>query len=322
MINEATIRKIVDELWLNTTINSSGLYNGKAGVALALFEAARSLEDESIENKAFDLFQECLIRTTNDSSFEEGLSGIGYLLIYLIRHRFIDADFDDIFNEQYKKIINDLNHIEKHPSKLLISSKTIYFLSALKDIHSENLQTNQIIEKIFRGIELYLSLQFFDWKDIHYINDKVYILQTFETYLKLIDFTGYKDFSEHTISSYANLYRSSRIASSLSIGYHLDKITRQNQITQYCDVIDSNISYGIKNIRSNLLSLDEKINLTMIIEDRRENYEDAHLIFIDLKEKSVEKIKKTIRANCPYYGYQYGLARYLIYGVNKNAVLT
>ena len=60
----------------------------------------------------------------------------------------------------------------------------------------------------------------------------------------------------------------------------------------------------------------------MIVEDRRKNYEDAHLIFMDLKEKSVEKIKKTIRANCPYHGYQYGLARYLIYGVNKNAVLT
>ena len=205
---------------------------------------------------------------------------------------------------------------------MLISLRTIYFLSALKGIHSESLQTNQIIEKIFRGIELYLSLQFFDWRDIHYINDKVYILRTFETYLKLIDFTGYKDFSNHTINSYANLYRNNRVASSLSIGYYLDKITRQNQITQYCDVIDSNISYGIKNIHSNLLSLDEKINLTMIVEDRRENYEDAHLIFMDLKEKSVEKIKKTIRANCPYHGYQYGLARYLIYGVNKNAVLT
>ena len=58
MINEDKILKIVDELLLNISfINSSGLYNGKAGIALSLFEAARFLQDEQIEDKAFDIFQ-------------------------------------------------------------------------------------------------------------------------------------------------------------------------------------------------------------------------------------------------------------------------
>lgn len=44
MINEATIRKIVDYMLLNAcSINSSGLYSGKAGIALTLFEVARYL---------------------------------------------------------------------------------------------------------------------------------------------------------------------------------------------------------------------------------------------------------------------------------------
>ena len=54
MINETTIRKIVDNILLNaSSVNSSGLYNGKAGMALALFEAARYLKDDGIEEKAF-----------------------------------------------------------------------------------------------------------------------------------------------------------------------------------------------------------------------------------------------------------------------------
>lgn len=163
MIDETNIRKTIDELLLNIgSVNSSGLYNGKAGVALALFEAARFLQDEEIEDEAFSLFQEALIRNKNNYSFENGLSGIGYILIYLITNKFIDADFDEIFKEQCEMIIKDFESIDKYPDKLLPSLNIIYFLSVLRDVHCEDIRLNQIIEKIFQGIELYLSLQLFD----------------------------------------------------------------------------------------------------------------------------------------------------------------
>lgn len=322
MINELIIRKLVDYILLNASfVNLPGLYNGKAGIALALFEAARFLQDEKIEDKAFELFQECLVRPTNDYSFENGLSGIGYVLIYLITYKFIDADFNEIFKEQCEKIISDLDNIDKHPEKLLLSLKITYFLSVLKSVHYEDIRINQIVEKIFQGAELYLSLQFFDWKNIYYINRKTDVLQIYETYLKLIDFTGYINFSSYLMNSYAALYRAERIASSLPTGYYLNSIMRQNNITQYRDVIENNVNYGLKDINPNLLFLEQKINLTKIIENINKVEGDDKLVDIDCFGGNFEKIKRTIRHNHPLYGYQYGLARYLIYSVNKKTTL-
>lgn len=63
MISDTTIRKLVDYISLNAcSVNSSGLYNGTSGISLALFETAKCLQDTEIEDKAFSLFQESLIR--------------------------------------------------------------------------------------------------------------------------------------------------------------------------------------------------------------------------------------------------------------------
>ena len=67
MISDTTIRKLVDYISLNAcSVNSSGLYNGKSGISLALFETAKCLQDTEIEDKAFSLFQESLISVSSN----------------------------------------------------------------------------------------------------------------------------------------------------------------------------------------------------------------------------------------------------------------
>lgn len=67
---EKTVRKLIDYVLLNAcSVNSSGLYNGKAGMSLALFEAARLLKDPYIEEQAFDLLQEALLSKNEDIGF-------------------------------------------------------------------------------------------------------------------------------------------------------------------------------------------------------------------------------------------------------------
>lgn len=51
------------------SVNSSELYNGKASMALALFEATKYLHDEKVEDKAFRLLQESLVIEKKDYSF-------------------------------------------------------------------------------------------------------------------------------------------------------------------------------------------------------------------------------------------------------------
>ncbi|MFK2511452.1 lanthionine synthetase LanC family protein [Bacteroides fragilis] len=151
MISDTTIRKLVDYISLNAcSVNSSGLYNGKSGISLALFETAKCLQDTEIEDKAFSLFQESLIRKTNDYGFENGMSGIGYVLIYLITNKLIDADFEDLFGDQREAIIKHFENIDKQPDKLLVSYKIIYFYLSWINYKSKMREYIQLLRKYFK----------------------------------------------------------------------------------------------------------------------------------------------------------------------------
>ena len=215
------------------------------------------MQDTEIEDKAFSLFQESLIRKTNDYGFENGMSGIGYVLIYLITNKLIDADFEDLFGDQREAIIKHFENIDKQPDKLLVSYKIIYFLFVLDKLQKQDERIYSIIEKIFQGLELYLSLQFFDWKNIYYINSKDYV----------------------------TLYSEGRIASSLVRGYYLGSIITKNNMVGFNDVIRDHIRYGQKNINPAILFLDQKINLTGIIENADENRVKIQRIEMDLFEE-------------------------------------
>nr|WP_320057663.1 lanthionine synthetase LanC family protein [uncultured Bacteroides sp.] len=320
MIHESIIRKLVDYILLNAcSVNSSGLYNGKAGMALALFEAARYLQDEYIEEQAFELLQESLLSKNEDVSFENGLSGIGYVLLYLIENEFIEADFYDLFKEQCEKVIEHFENIDKRPDKLLGGLKIVYFLSAIKKNKYEDLRVNLIIEKIFQGIELYLSIQFFDFKNIHYLNDKTFVLNVFEIYLNLVDCSNYRKFSNSLLNDYAELYRSGRIVSSLTVGFYLHKIMSKDNILRHQDILDNNKNNGIKNININLLSLNESIDIIKLAD----KWSDCNLLLDinSINERFDQKIKTMIRPSSFISSYQSGLSRYLIFYINKNVAL-
>lgn len=57
MIAMTLILKLVDPLLLNAcSVNSSSLYNGKAGILLRLFEIARIMKIQYAEERTFGLF--------------------------------------------------------------------------------------------------------------------------------------------------------------------------------------------------------------------------------------------------------------------------
>lgn len=98
------IRKIADYVLLNAySVNSSSFYNGKAGMSLSLFEVSRLLQDEYLEEHAFELLQEALLSKSEDAGFSNGLAGIGFVFHYLIDNHFVEADFDEIFGDKKPK---------------------------------------------------------------------------------------------------------------------------------------------------------------------------------------------------------------------------
>lgn len=104
-MNVDLINKIADYVLLNAySLNSSGFYNGKAGVSLALFEVARLMEDDYLEEHAFELLQEALLYKGGDMGFNDGYSGISFVFHYLNDYNFVEADISELFGEQEQKL--------------------------------------------------------------------------------------------------------------------------------------------------------------------------------------------------------------------------
>ena len=83
------------------SVSYTGL-SGKAGAALTLFELSR--KDSFLENYAFEIFKESLVFLNNDFSYK-GTVGVGLILNYLIDNKLIDADFEELFGESHRKIV-------------------------------------------------------------------------------------------------------------------------------------------------------------------------------------------------------------------------
>lgn len=105
---KGVIRTLADYVMLSSVAtDSTSLYYGRAGMSICLFEASRYLNDEYIEDYAFTLLKQSLVNARKDIRFDAGLSGIGYVLAYLIRNKFVDANFNDIFRIQHDIIVNE-----------------------------------------------------------------------------------------------------------------------------------------------------------------------------------------------------------------------
>lgn len=326
MPQKETIRKLADRLLKNSGVtNSTGLYDGKAGLSLALFLAAGYLQDEQLEDTAYNLLQESLVVKNSNMCFENGLPGIGYALLYLVENKYLEADFDEIFGEQYEAIIKSYENIEKAPMALVKSLQTIYFLSKAGNVKKEDKRISKIIKKIFEGLELYLTVQFFDFTDIRYINNKAEVLNIYTIYLKLIDYSGYHRFSHALLEDYAALYRQGKIASSLETGFYLSRLTNGDNIKGYEDVINENINNGINNICLETLSLRERIDCTKIIRNiKNKNVKDIDLLsdVENIYQDSViqDLLTKVDEKSFPF-GYGAGLGRLLIYCINSQMEL-
>jgi len=217
-----SIQKIVEQLLQDAeTTTSAGLHNGKAGFSLSLFVAARLLRDESIEDAAYQLLKESLTIKTHDISFENGWSGTGYALLYLIENNYLEADFDEIFGEQYEMIIKNLLMIEKAPLLLLHLRQTVYFLSKASGIKREDSRIPKIIQKFFEGLELYLTVQFQDFTEPGYIKNKIDVLDIYKNYRQMVDYSGYRQFSRVLLEDYTALCRNGAIVSLPEPDFHL-----------------------------------------------------------------------------------------------------
>ncbi|MGI6311817.1 MAG: lanthionine synthetase LanC family protein [Bacteroidales bacterium] len=107
------LSRIANVLMLNAGFfDNPGLLNGKMGIAIFFYHYSRYSKNKLYEDYAGELLDEIYeeINTSTPVNFENGLTGIGWGIEYLVKNGFVQADTDEalaeIDNAVYKHRIN------------------------------------------------------------------------------------------------------------------------------------------------------------------------------------------------------------------------
>jgi hypothetical protein len=320
MIAEADIRKLADYVLLNAcSVSSTGLYNGKAGLSLCLFEVARVLEDEYIDEQAFELLKEALLSKNTDIGFENGLAGIGFVLIYLIENQFIEADFDEMFGDSFEKIMSELKSKEES-SNLIPLLNVSYFLNAIRAVKSDK-QIFLYIRDILGNVEKSLVKQLSAFTQLHSNQHKNLVLCIVESYLKAAACCPDADFPFALLERYLDLYRKGRIAVSYPTMCYLYEIADRQRTGLFLPTILQGKSDAMKSIYPPVLLLSQKIELLYLFSQDGECVRSRQMAELEngLLEKSGRDLEKSILCAIPanffIAGYKSGVARLLLHWV-------
>lgn len=321
MISKNTIYQLIDYILLNAySVNSTGLYNGKAGLSLCLFETSRCLGDSYIEEQAFNLLQEALLNKNQDIGFENGLSGIGYVLVYLIRHKFVEADFYELFEEHLKKIMEQLSLLEEFTTreKTFHYNKVIYFLHEMS-FFSMNRQFKHYVNFFITESALFLEEKLLMIKNNKANYSKIDLIGSIADYLSILDNCKYYVPSLKLLELYAELYEKSIFISDYTVGYHLGNIAFTLKDNRLYELAEKNKKLSLQNLCVNTMSLSQQIDMLCLLEKE----DNKNLSFINtlkyelMEENETKPFEKEIllkicnRNFVP--GYQSGIARFLLY---------
>jgi len=111
---ENRLQRIANVLLLNASfIDNPGLLNGKMGIAIFFYHYSRYTKNKIYEDYAGELVDEVYeeLNTSTPINFENGLTGIGWGIEYLVKNKFVQADTDEalaeIDNTVYKHRLNN-----------------------------------------------------------------------------------------------------------------------------------------------------------------------------------------------------------------------
>lgn len=319
MINENDILKLVDWVLLNSTATSSaGLYNGKAGISLSLFDVARVLNDSYISDWASELFKEVFLTKDDDVSFEYGLSGIGYSLLYLIEYKYIEADFEDIFEELLNLIIKQIKLWEskKDRRSFFNNMSVVFFLDYYQKCTNNN-QYDFYIDMFLNVSDDFLNLQLHELSNYSNIDFTTHVLDSLRKFIKIIAFCSTQCYQGKSLELYSKLYEDGRFVSDFSLGHHLATVADNLNDKRMKKVANMNISSAIKDINLDYMSLNHKTEILFLLpyyncEDESKRLNDNLLgLSNDLH------IEKFLLSNIPSFellnSYSQGIPRYLFY---------
>lgn len=145
------LKRIANILLLNASfINNLGLLKGKMGIAIFFYHYAQYVKNKMFSDYAGELVDEIYeeINSSISVDFENGLTGIGWGLEYLVQNKFVQADTDDVLSE-----IDNIIYSVRLKSPILITGKRdlfgygLYYLMRLNGHEINDNDLNTLIKK-------------------------------------------------------------------------------------------------------------------------------------------------------------------------------
>lgn len=317
MHTEHLLRILSTPILINScSTNVSGLYSGKAGYSLALYLANNYLYDEYIEQRAYDLLRETLLISTDDISFENGLSGIGYVLLYLIDNDYLDANFEELFCTQHNKIMQGLNQVLKKKNGDMPLIKTCHYLQAISSKSKYWKESRIMLENIIsQNINNILSvLNSFSKQENS--NSWTYVLGLLENCLEVQVLCNYKNSQTLDIlETFSKIYKGGKVTCSHNIGYYMKELDITNDFQSIIEEILVTSSY--------IKYYPELRDFKSHIEADKIWGNDAFINFIcsSTKEECESLFNIRQEKESRIIGYENGISRLVIYLANKKIQL-
>ncbi|MFT4073153.1 MAG: hypothetical protein QM654_14665 [Dysgonamonadaceae bacterium] len=322
MISIANTHKLIDYVLFNScSLSSCGLYNGKAGISLCLFETARYLQDEYLEEQAYKLLQESLLAGNEDVGFENGLAGIGYVLLYLIRHEFIEADFDELFGKQAAAIAQQLDKAERSDDMQFFKRniKIACFLNLLYPLHVSGRQLSAFSKAFAHILEEYIL----KIRQKQYAQLKMELNALLGTCLNISSVCAHFSISPELLDNYMHLWKENKLISDFTIAYNLMEIVEKNNSVSLKEAVRKNLFYALKNMHPQTMTIAEQINMLLLLKKKPDLYKDTiakledYMVGDENTEEDAfeKKLLSAIRTGSLIAGYESGISRLLLYRV-------
>lgn len=317
------VHKLIDYVLLNAhSTHFHGLYQGKLGIALGLFEIARHLEDEKTEDFAWVLLQETLALFNQNQKvsfdFETGLSGLGYVLLYLIQNGFLDAEFEELFGEYTVRIQTFLKAKSVFTEKDLLSA---YYLEVLYR-YTKQKEVLDLKNKLLDDVGESLEKQMKTLGTLHPAIINFQMLNQWDRYLKTVSFCSGYTFPESLIDHYVRLYKQGKVTCRFSTGFYMERLFPDKDLLSIAQKLQAS---AMLNIYPETLTLAQQIDLLYLLNeaDAKRYEQPIGLLEKDLWDGEHPLYEKNILSAIPprnlIAGYGSGISRLLLYEVYRKS---
>ncbi len=314
------IKKLLEAVLLNAgAIDSINLNTGKLGLSLCLFEVAKCVNDELVEDTAFNLLQEVLALRQKGKKVKP--MEIGFVLLYLIENRLIEADFDELFKEDTERLLSAIRALSPYSEVYL---DFIPFLSLLWKLKKES-ATRQLAVEILDGSVLSLEHQFNRMQTTRTTSDIQKWESSFEHYLKASSLVDDYTIPLSTLEYYVALYQQGRIPNRFATGFYIEKFVPNNKkLHSFGKMIQE---YAVQNTYPDIQTLDQRVNLLYLLKQKESIYktqiEQLESALFDCDDSMYEKqIARMIPLTQSIIGYEAGIARLLLYWIYAENLYT